>query len=300
MLGSPTQEQPFFYNDLERRNKPVGSLDAKILKAPIRICTECNTTRTQPHDKAWERLSDRLRARRLRDGQWVRANSIFPHYTRREMTNVNLYFLKLFGCMICEAKSNRYDVPIDIAPFSRSIMSAGRRKMEVSLPLGFTMSGRSHPEVHLQFGKCDGSIGRSNLHRLIKSLLASSMRRRVGLSTEPTCGIPNLTPALSAFKSQISCIHVVALAACTTSFTGAMESKTPRASWARASFHGHGKRWTHPVSGSRASGYRIASLREKFAERSSHRHSGHASHGRPSKSPPPISHRKMIWESRTA
>jgi hypothetical protein len=49
--------------------------------------------------------------------------------------------------MICEAKSNRYDVPIDIAPFSRSIIS-----------------GRSHPEVHLQFGKCDGSIGRSNLH----------------------------------------------------------------------------------------------------------------------------------------
>jgi hypothetical protein len=135
VLGSPTQEQPFFYNDLERRNKPVGSLDAKILKAPIRICTECNTTRTQPHDKAWERLSDRLRARRLRVGQWVRANSIFPHYTRREMTNVHLYFLKLFGCMICEAKSNRYDVPIDIAPFSRSIMS-----------------GRSHPEVHLQFG----------------------------------------------------------------------------------------------------------------------------------------------------
>jgi hypothetical protein len=66
----------------------------------------------KPHDKAWERLSDRLRARRLRVGQWVRANSIFPHYTRREMTNVHLYFLKLFGCMICEAKSNRYDVPL--------------------------------------------------------------------------------------------------------------------------------------------------------------------------------------------
>jgi hypothetical protein len=105
VLGSPTQEQPFFYNDLERRNKPVGGLNAKILKAPTRICTECNTTRTQPHDRAWECMSDRLRARQFRVGQWVRANSIFPHYTGREMTNVHLYFLKLFGCMICEAKS---------------------------------------------------------------------------------------------------------------------------------------------------------------------------------------------------
>jgi hypothetical protein len=147
VLGNPTQEQPFFYNDLERRNKPVRSLDAKILKAPIRICTECNATRTQPHDRAWERMSDELRARSLRIGQWVRANSIFRHYTRRKMMNVHLYFLKLFGCMICEAKANGYDVPIDIAAFSQAIIS-----------------DRSHPEVHLQFGKCDGAIGRSNLH----------------------------------------------------------------------------------------------------------------------------------------
>jgi len=49
--------------------------------------------------------------------------------------------------MPSEAKANGYEVPIDIAPFSQAIMS-----------------GRAHPEVHLQFGKCDGTIGRSNLH----------------------------------------------------------------------------------------------------------------------------------------
>lgn len=38
-------------------------------------------------------------------------------------------------------------MPIDIAPFSQAIMS-----------------GRPHREVHLQFGKCDGTVGRSNLH----------------------------------------------------------------------------------------------------------------------------------------
>lgn len=147
VLGNPSQEQPFYYSDLERRNRPVGSLDAKILRAPIRICAECNTTRTQPHDRAWEQMSDRLRARQLKVGQWVRANRIFPRNARKEMTNVHLYFLKLFGCMICEAKADGHDVPIDIAPFSQSIMSS-----------------RAHPEVHLQFGKYDGTLGRSNLY----------------------------------------------------------------------------------------------------------------------------------------
>ena len=60
---------------------------------------------------------------------------------------VHLFFLKLFGCMLCEAKANGHEVPIDIAPFSQSIMSS-----------------RAHLEVQLQFGKCDGTVGRSNLH----------------------------------------------------------------------------------------------------------------------------------------
>lgn len=49
--------------------------------------------------------------------------------------------------LICEAKANGYEVPIDIVPFSQAIMSS-----------------HAHPEVHLQFGKHDGTVGRSNLH----------------------------------------------------------------------------------------------------------------------------------------
>lgn len=146
VLGKPTQERPFYLHDPEGRIFPVKGLSARILQAPIRICTECNTTRTQPHDRAWERMSDQLRARRLKVGQWVRANSIFPYGTQREMTNVHLFFLKLFGCMLCEAKANGHEVSIDIAPFSQAIMT-----------------GQAHPELHLQFGKCDGTVGRSNL-----------------------------------------------------------------------------------------------------------------------------------------
>jgi hypothetical protein len=147
VLGKPTQAEPFYYHDLHKANRPVGSLDAKILKSPVRICAYCNNTRTQPHDRAWERMSDRLRSRRLAVGQSVRCNRIFGYLTKREMPNVHLLFVKLFGCMLAEAKANGFDVPIDIDPFSTAIMS-----------------GRPHTEVHLQFGKHDGIIGRSNLH----------------------------------------------------------------------------------------------------------------------------------------
>lgn len=147
VLGKPTQDEPFYFQALNRRNKPIGSLDAKILKSPIRICAFCNNARTQPHDRAWEYMSDRLRSRRLAVGRWVRCNRIFGSDVRRRMVDVHLYFLKLFGCMLAEAKANGYNLPIDLDAFSKAIMS-----------------GRPHAEVHLQFGRCDGTIGRSNLH----------------------------------------------------------------------------------------------------------------------------------------
>lgn len=147
VLGTPTQSEPFYYHDLHKANRPVGSLDAKILKSPVRICVHCNNTRTQSHDRAWERMSDRLRSRQLAVGQWVRCNRIFGYHTKREMLNVHLFFLKLTGCMIAEAKANGHDVPIPLDSFSDAIMS-----------------GRPHAEVYLEFGRHDGIVGRSDLH----------------------------------------------------------------------------------------------------------------------------------------
>lgn len=145
VLGNPTQEKPHYYHDVSNPNHPVGSLNAKMLKSPIRICSHCNTTRTQPHDRAWERMSEVLRGRRPPQvDHYVRCNRIFPHHTRRQMIKVHLYFLKLFGCMLVEAGDK---TPIDIAPFSDAIMN-----------------DTPHREVYLQLGRCDGQIGRSNLH----------------------------------------------------------------------------------------------------------------------------------------
>lgn len=147
VLGKPSQGEPFYYHDLHKRNKPVGSLDAKILKSPVRICSHCNNAHTQPHDFAWEAMSDWLRSRQLKVGQWIRCNCVFAHLTKRAMINVHLFFLKLTGCMIAEAQANGYDVPIPLSPFSDAIMM-----------------GRPHPEIYLQFGRHDGGIGRSDLH----------------------------------------------------------------------------------------------------------------------------------------
>ena len=93
------------------------------------------------------RSSRTLRNRDLTVGQWVRNDSIFPYDTRREMINGQLFFLKLFGCMLAEAKAGEHDVPIEIAPFSTAIMT-----------------GQPHREVHLQVGIGDGTIGCSNLY----------------------------------------------------------------------------------------------------------------------------------------
>jgi hypothetical protein len=103
VLGKPSQDQPFYYHDQAKRNRAVGSLDAKILKSPVRICSYCNNAGTQRQDFAWEAMSDRLRSRRLTVGQSVRCNRIFGYSTKREMIDVHLFFLKLTGCMIAEA-----------------------------------------------------------------------------------------------------------------------------------------------------------------------------------------------------
>jgi hypothetical protein len=57
VFGVPTQTQPLYYHDANRRNQLVRSLDAKILKSPSRICAECNNARTQPHNLAWAYMS---------------------------------------------------------------------------------------------------------------------------------------------------------------------------------------------------------------------------------------------------
>ena len=99
VFGIPTQAKPLYLHNAKMKNHPIRSLNAKALKSPSLICANCNNARTQPHDRAWERMSKSLRtliqANAL--GAVVRANRIFKYDTAREMRNVHLFFVKLFG-----------------------------------------------------------------------------------------------------------------------------------------------------------------------------------------------------------
>jgi hypothetical protein len=142
---------PYYFSDVGQVNKIVQGLKSNTLKSPVLICAECNGSRTQDHDLAWEWMSNWLRAKSaLRVGETVRPNRIFRYDTHRHMLGVHLYFVKLFGGMIAEGpekeKQGVEKIPIDITPFADAIMR-----------------GRPHKEVYLQFGRGDGSVGRSSL-----------------------------------------------------------------------------------------------------------------------------------------
>lgn len=132
MYGHVSQSKPIYLHTDQQRNKVVKGLRSELLKCSALICARCNNERTQPYDRAWEKLSTFFSSSRLelRGGQIIRLDSIFPGTMKRSMLCVHLYFVKLFGCMIAE-----HEIPINIAPFAYA-----------------TMNGIAHPKVHVAFG----------------------------------------------------------------------------------------------------------------------------------------------------
>src|SRR5262245_30288884 len=63
LFGLPSQKNPLYFSTDKRRNRRVGSLKSDTLKFSNRICEKCNSATTQPHDYAWQRLSETARAR---------------------------------------------------------------------------------------------------------------------------------------------------------------------------------------------------------------------------------------------
>lgn len=109
VLGTPTQEKPFYYHDgTTKKNRLVRSLKADCLKLPSRLCARCNNQRTQPYDRAWEHLSCWLRNRRpsLKVGDVICADCIWTQGATEQMQYVQLYFTKLTGCHLVQAGIN--------------------------------------------------------------------------------------------------------------------------------------------------------------------------------------------------
>lgn len=131
-LRAPTSAAPLYYHDLKARNKHIYSLRAEKLKFKS-ICFHCNNARTQPYDRAWEQMSAWLRTRPdLMPNTAVRANRIFPYDTRKQMLDVHLYFVKIFGCLLVEGDVSS----IEVRSFATAIQFR-----------------KAHPKVYLVFGK---------------------------------------------------------------------------------------------------------------------------------------------------
>jgi hypothetical protein len=122
----------YLHNDL-RQNRRVQSINSTLVKFSASICNTCNSARTQPHDRAWEILSDALRRRNppIKPGVIIRADRIFPYKTSEQMRNVQLFFAKWLGCEIVESN-------IPMSPGIDTIAQA-------------IVRGKPHPNIWLAF-----------------------------------------------------------------------------------------------------------------------------------------------------
>ncbi len=119
LFGVVTQDSPVLYHDDKVKNRYLQSSKADKLKSSALICQNCNNSRTAPHDRAWQKLSEHLRSYNLglRGPLKIRLEKAFGGNIYQNALDVHLYFVKLFGCRIAECS-----FPIDIEPFSQSVM----------------------------------------------------------------------------------------------------------------------------------------------------------------------------------
>lgn len=140
-----THKSPLYLHNGRARNQAVGSIKSKSLKYTPVICSCCNNKRTQPHDRAWQKLSEYIRNRQppVQRGSAILLSHIFPGSVHGSMLRVHLFFLKQFGCLISE-----HGVPLAIKPFAQAILTE-----------------TAHPKVHIAFWLDLGPPGRRQVAR---------------------------------------------------------------------------------------------------------------------------------------
>jgi len=131
LFGSVSQHAPLYLHIGDRKNIKIQSVNSDKLKFETRLCGECNNARTQPHDKAWQRLSEYLRNRRpsIKPGMLVDLSAAFPGTVGKSMLAIHLYFLKVFGCLAGDSAA-----PMPLKDFAKAIMGT-----------------TPHPWVHIAF-----------------------------------------------------------------------------------------------------------------------------------------------------
>lgn len=152
VFGAVRQAQPIFYNSKHKRNKRLQSIDSKYLKSKS-LCVVCNSTRTQAADRAFDAFMVhvmKLSAEQLANSS-VRLNHLFRYRSREQAVQLHLYFVKLFGCMVCEG-----NIPISLEGLSDAI-SGGKPHPGVFVaigPMAPTLGGDAHSAGLSDF-RCD-------------------------------------------------------------------------------------------------------------------------------------------------
>jgi len=97
-FGHVSQQKPIYTHTDQKKNIPIKSIKASRLKSGGRICNKCNSSLTQPYDKAWERLSQYLQAnwQKLQKAQQINLTKVFPGAVRRSLLGIHLFFVKIF------------------------------------------------------------------------------------------------------------------------------------------------------------------------------------------------------------
>ncbi|KQZ28071.1 hypothetical protein [Duganella sp. Root1480D1] len=138
-FGNVSQNRQLYLHSDLARNIRKRTIKDDGFKSKARLCGHCNSTLTQPYDRAWEQLSAALRSRApLRVGQLLKLNKVFKSPSAR-MLDVHLYFVKHFGCRIAE-----FGLSIDIVGFSKALLGRTAHP-EVFLAIG--------PSLHPKIGK---------------------------------------------------------------------------------------------------------------------------------------------------
>lgn len=120
-FGSVSQHEPLYLHTDFKQNARLNSLNASVLKFQDRLCEACNTKRTQPYDRAWEKFSNALR----RDEASILAaggidlRSLYGESSDTNLVHLQLFFVKLTLGQIVASGSK-----IDRQPFRNALLNA--------------------------------------------------------------------------------------------------------------------------------------------------------------------------------
>lgn len=116
-----SQDSPLYLHSQSAQNARLHTLNAPALKFNEKLCEDCNTSRTQPFDRAWEKLSKALRDEEasIVESGGFDLRALFGKTADTDTLNLHLFFVKLTLGQIVMSGSQ-----IDREPFRRALLDS--------------------------------------------------------------------------------------------------------------------------------------------------------------------------------